>query len=475
MAVRVDAMTCGTLGRDDAGDVSLIQRRCFRRRATCQAGKPRQLAARLSALLIASLALGCATATGRPIGVRLADTASVQFTDNFLLQPGWPQRLDYAKEAGARFVRIDLNWPWIEKQPGEYDWALYDEFAAALRARRLRPIFILHRANALYSAMPQPARGTPDDLPPVTPEAIAAFSAWAAAAATRYRDLDAIWEIWNEPDMAMFWPPAPHPQQYVALARATCRAIKRQVPDAFVVGPAAAQVPTVWRTRKSLFAALEDDGALLACLDAVSVHTHRFGQAPETVERDYHVMRRTYPRVSAKPIIDTEWGDAVSTGGISEAQQAAWLTRMYLINAMQRIGLTNWYCLVDVGSDAADREHRFGLVTEDGRRRPAFAAYRTLVDELGGMALRETLRRFDADDASSATVLLFCDDAERCKLAAWTTEDVGTAEIAVDGWRADGPARDLFGQPIAGPDPTPSPLRLRLTPQVQYVTVTPAS
>lgn len=406
----------------------------------------------------------------------LASGMSVQFTDNFLLQPDWPERLDFAKAVGANVVRIDLNWPWIETRRGAYDWRLYDEFAAALRARRLRPIFILHRANVLYGAPTPATRSTPADLsPPVTTGAIAAFADWAAAAADRYRDLDAVWEIWNEPDMQMFWPPDPQPQRYAALARATCLAIKRQVPDAFVVGPAAAQMPTVWRTRKSLFAAVQDDAALLDCLDAVSIHTHRFGQTPETVSRDYAVMRRNYPRISAKPIIDTEWGDAVSTGGISEAQQATWLARMYLINAIERIGLTNWYCLVDVGADDTDREHRFGLVTEDGRRRPSFEAYRALVDELGGMALRKTIRQFDVDSASGSTVLLFCDDGDRCKLAAWTTEDVGTALVEVAGWQAEGLARNVFGKPIAGSQPAPGPLRLQLTPEVQYVTVTPAS
>lgn len=414
-------------------------------------------------LLMAALGVA-GHAAAQPLGADLRHGMSAQFTDNFLKEPGWQERLDYAKEAGAAAVRIDLNWPWIETEKSQYDWQLYDEFAPALRARNLRPIFILHRANPLYSAATPATRSVPADVsPPVTPGAVAAFAAWAAAGAERYRDLSPIWEIWNEPDMEMFWPPQPQPQKYAALARATCLAIKQKVPDAFVVGPAAAQMPTVWRTRKPLLAAVEEDAALLQCLDAVSIHTHRFGQAPETVSRDYAVMRRNYPRLSAKPIIDTEWGDAVSTDGISEAQQAAWLVRMFLVSAMERIGLTNWYCLVDVGSDASDRENRFGLVTEDGRRRPAFDAYRTLVAELGGMRLRQVLRQFDVGSASGSTVLLFCDEAGTCKLAAWTTEDVGAEEVTVDGWRS------------AGSEPGSGPVRLKLTPQVQYVTVTPLS
>lgn len=400
----------------------------------------------------------------------------VQIAEEYVQQPGLDVRLDAAKATGASLLRVDINWPWIETAPGVYDWSEYDALADALRARKLRPIFILHRANAVYSAPIDPDGGAdepPSAAPPVTDQAIAAFSRWAAAAALRYRDLNPIWEIWNEPDMQLFWPPEPQPEKYVALARSTCQAIKKAVPEATAVAPAAAEMPTVWERRKSLFAVVEADAALLACLDAVSTHTHRFGQHPETVSRDYAVLRQNYPLLAAKPLFDTEWGDAVSTDGISELQQAAWLARMFLVNAMEGVRVTNWYGLFDVGSDPNDREHRFGLIREDGSKRPAFAAFRTLVDQIGGMTWRKTLHRFDVADANGATVLLFCDASNACKLAGWTTEDTGAIEIAIDGWRATGAPVDLLGRSLPAL-PADAPLRLKLTPQVQYVSVQPA-
>jgi polysaccharide biosynthesis protein PslG len=414
----------------------------------------------------------------------VASGLSVQFTDNFLNLPDWRARLNLASTLGATIVRIDLNWPWIEKQPGRYDWTLYDAFAAELQKLRLRPLFILNRPNPLY--------GTPYDTivdgkrdqgtePPATTAQIAAYGRWAAAAAARYQHLNPIFELWNEPDQAGFWPPTPDPKSYVALAREACIAIKQRVPDAFVTGPAAAQMPTVWRPQKPLIQALLNDKQLLTCLDAISLHTHRFGQAPETVSRDYAVLRDNYlsawpAAIPRKPIIDTEWGDSVYRSGISEDTQALWLPRMFLTNLMEQVRLTNWYCLMDVGADDDEIEDRFGLVRSDGTLRPAFQAYKTMARELGGMSLRETIARFDLASARGITILRFCDQAEQhCKLAVWTTEgDAKSRTIAVPGWRRSGPVVDHLGREDVSQPDTNGVLEIRPTQSVHYIPVTVA-
>lgn len=412
------------------------------------------------------------------------DGLSVQFTDHYLHLPDWRERLNLVSTLGATIVRIDLNWPWIEKQPGQYDWSLYDAYAAELEKLRLRPLFILNRPNPLHGA---PYDAVVDGKrhqgaqPPATPSQIAAFARWAAAAAERYRHLDPIWEIWNEPDQEGFWPPKPDPRSYVALARETCLAIKRHVPNAFVTGPAAAQMPTVWRSTKPLIQALLNDKELLTCLDALSLHTHRFGQTPETVSRDYAVLRSTYlaawpAEIPRKPIIDTEWGDSVYRPGISEETQARWLPRMVLINLMEQVGVTNWYCLMDTGTDDNEMEDRFGLVRSDGSWRPSFQAYQTLSREIGGMSLRETIARFEPASARGITILRFCDKAElQCKLVVWTTETDGPPQkVIVPGWRRSGPAVDHLGRPDVSQPNTNGVLELLPKTSVSYIPVTVA-
>jgi polysaccharide biosynthesis protein PslG len=414
----------------------------------------------------------------------VAGGLSVQFTDNYLRLPDWRERLNLASTLGATVVRIDLNWPWVEKQPGRYDWSLYDAFAAELEKLRLRPLFILNRPNPLYGKpLDAAVDGSRDggSEPPSTVSQVAAFGRWAAAAAERYQHLNPIWELWNEPDQDGFWPPKPNPQDYVALAGQACVAIKQRVPNAFVTGPAAAQMPTVWRPRKPLIQALLNDKELLTCLDAISLHTHRFGQAPETVSRDYAVLRDNYlatwpAAIPRKPIIDTEWGDSVYRSGISEDTQALWLPRMFLTNLMEQVRLTNWYCLMDVGTDDDEIEDRFGLVRSDGTLRPAFQAYKTLARELGGMSLRETIARFDPATARGITILRFCDETERqCKLAVWTTERDGMSRtVTVPGWRRSGPVIDHLGREDVSQPNTTGILEIRPKQSVSYIPVTVA-
>lgn len=436
------------------------------------------------ALIALALFLPVRALHAQPSDATVASGLSVQFTDNYLNRPDWRECLKLASTLGATIVRIDLNWPWVEKEPARYDWSVYDAFAAEMEKLGLRPLFILNRPNPLYGA-PYDAivDGKPNKgvEPPTTAPQILAFAIWAATAAERYRHLNPIWELWNEPDQEGFWPPKPDPRSYVALAREACTAIKQRVPDAYVAGPAAAQMPTVWHTKKPLIQALMNDKELLACLDAISLHTHRFGQAPETVSRDYAVLRDNYldawpAAIPRRPIIDTEWGDSTYKSGISEETQALWLPRMFLTNLMEQVRLTNWYCLMDVGADDNEIEDRFGLVRADGTLRPAFYAYKTMAREIGGMSLRETIRRFDPATARGITILRFCDTTDQqCKLAVWTTErDERSQTVTVPGWRRSGPVVDHLGQKdVSQPDKS-GILEIQPKQSVQYIPVTVA-
>jgi hypothetical protein len=439
-----------------------------------------------AALLLTALALAPIPANGRAqgrlAGPDIASGLSVQFTDNFLKQEGWRGRLELISALGATVVRIDLNWPWVEAETGSYDWSLYDQYSAELAKRRLRPLFILNRPNSPHG---KPYDAVVDGKrergisPPTAAQDIAAFVRFAAAAAERYRHLDPIWEIWNEPDQDGFWPPTPSPIDYVTLARETCLTVKQRVPDAVVVGPAAAQMPTVWRPKKPLFDALLADTKLLSCLDAISLHTHRFKQKPETVSRDYLALRDVYlsrwpDSLPQKPIIDTEWGDSVYTSGLTEDTQARWVARMYLVNLMEQVRLTNWYCLFDVGSDDAEMEQRFGLVRVDGTRRPAYQAYQVLAQQLGAMSLKQVVARFNRRTAEGASALVFCDTAQRCVLAVWETEDSpGPRTISVPGWRRIGPDIDYLGREVASPMSTGGLLEVKVQTAVRYIPVTP--
>ena len=76
--------------------------------------------------------------------------------------------------AGCTLIRTDFFWPAVEPRKGHYDWSLYDDAALALRARNLRPVFILGYDNPdAYSGIWKDGISLPDE--------IAAFANFAAA------------------------------------------------------------------------------------------------------------------------------------------------------------------------------------------------------------------------------------------------------------------------------------------------------
>ena len=395
---------------------------------------------------------------------------SVQFTDNFLLKPDWRDRLLKVKELGADFVRIDVNWNWVEKSKGVYDWTVYDAFVAELKRDGLRPLFELNRPNPNYSG---PVTGAA----PTGVAAVEAFSKWAAAAAVRYKTAGPIWEIWNEPDHEMFWPPKADPGAYVTLAKSACLTMKAAQPDAVVISAGTPQ-PTVWQKEKPILRAEMNDKAFLACLDGISLHTHRFGQTPETISRDYAVLRQQYldswpADVPRKPIYDTEWGDSVYRGGISEATQAAWLPRMFLINLMEGVNFTNWYCFQDVGANPDEIEDHFGLVSLTGAPRLSYKTFKVLVRQLSGLTFERALIRFDVPTAKGNTALLFCDSSHaNCIIAAWTSDDLpaGT-QVDLPDWSIAS-VTDFLGNSTKREELGEAGGKFVLSPKVAYFHVT---
>ncbi len=114
--------------------------------------------------------------------------------------------------------RFHVQWAFVEEDPGTYDWTISDAVYAAMQSRTANPIMLLHRA-------PEWARD-PAATCPFGPEEVCAYppdaahddewKAFVQAAVARYPNVRAI-EIWNEPNLGIFWAPAPDPNRYAAV------------------------------------------------------------------------------------------------------------------------------------------------------------------------------------------------------------------------------------------------------------------
>jgi polysaccharide biosynthesis protein PslG len=162
-------------------------------------------------------------------------------------KPGRYRRanLRRARATGAGLVRQTFDWARIERRPGRYRFGFYDGYVADLAQNGLRVLPILFNPPRFRSSAPRRGgrRGT---YPPRRPADLGRFG---AVLAQRYGPGGSFWrrrpelaqlpvtawQVWNEPNLRVYWPSGPDAGEYVRLLRATGRAIKRVDPGAEVL------------------------------------------------------------------------------------------------------------------------------------------------------------------------------------------------------------------------------------------------
>jgi hypothetical protein len=146
------------------------------------------------------------------------------------------------RSAGVRLIRQTFHWDRIERAPGEYDFAEYDAYLTTVARAGMDVLPILFTPPE-FRAPRGPERGT------YPPDRAADMAAFAERLARRYgpggefwrthpgvpeRPIRA-WQVWNEPNLPVYWPQGPDPAAYVRLLQAAAEGLKRADPDASVV------------------------------------------------------------------------------------------------------------------------------------------------------------------------------------------------------------------------------------------------
>jgi len=329
---------------------------------------------------------------------------NIHFTD---AQPG---EIKMIADAGFRWVRMDFKWEVTEKQRAVYDFVAYDRLLAALDEYHIRAYFILDYGNPLYTA----------DRSVRTEEGRQAFARWAVGAAKHFAKRGIVWELFNEPDIDIFWPPKPNVDEYIALALTVARVWRAQVPNEILIGPATAAIDVP-------FLEATFNAGLLPYWSGVSIHPYRKSD-PETVAGDYCRLRQLIQSHTTNPnsipIVSGEWGYSSVSRWMDETRQAELLTREFLTNAANGVPISIWYDWREDGLDANEPEHHFGIVRHEFRQnndppfvpKAAYFAAKTVNAFVGGSAFQRRLPVADGENF----VLVFS-NAGRERIAAWTT------------------------------------------------------
>lgn len=277
--------------------------------------------------------------------------------------------MDKIQAAGFKWVRMDFFWPDIEKRRGHYNFSDYDLLMRSLDRHHIRPIFILDYGNPIYGP----------DSPNTTAE-VHAFTRFVAASVRHFRDRGIVWEMWNEPNIG-FWKPAPDVQQYIRLALAVGKTIRKVAPEEWFIGPA---------TSGFDFSFLEScfQAGLLNYFDGVSVHPYR-NTYPETVTKDWvklrNMIQEYQPAGKYIYLISGEWGYSTSNKSwMTQDRQADYAVRQYLANLSCGAFLSIWYDWTNDGNDPTNNEDHFGLTQPDFSPKPAYLAVQKVAHHLAG-------------------------------------------------------------------------------------------
>ena len=226
--------------------------------------------ATLSAVIVAVFAAGCGggggSSTGPTVSTGVSSSAShsssskshlsvpsdfLGMVSNDAFAAGRVERaqiLAGERRTGVQLLRETFDWSMIETRPGRYDYSVYDAYMAATAKAGLQVLPVLFgRPN--FEPAQRPAGAPVTATTTFPPARLADSAAFAAALARRYGPGGSFWaahptlpahpirswQIWNEPNLPVYWGGRPNAAGYVAMLAAADHVIKAVDPSAEIV------------------------------------------------------------------------------------------------------------------------------------------------------------------------------------------------------------------------------------------------
>jgi len=200
---------------------------------------PVRRALAFAAAMIAALALAPA-AGAKPVG---RDFIGITSEDVFAGDADYrATNLTAQSGLGIGLLRQTFDWAQIERTPGQYDMSYHDAYVLAAAQHGITILPILFHTPEFHAGRIDPRNA----CPPRTNESLAAY---AQALVRRYGPNGTLWaerpdvpklpirswQIWNEPNLTMYWCGKPNAKQYVAMLRTVSKAIKQVDRSAHIV------------------------------------------------------------------------------------------------------------------------------------------------------------------------------------------------------------------------------------------------
>jgi polysaccharide biosynthesis protein PslG len=284
------------------------------------------------------------------------------------------RELNAAARTGATWLRVLIDWHIVEPMPGAFNWGYVDHWINGARQRGMNVLGLI-----AYTPDWARAPGSYFSAPPVDPSTYGAF---AAKVAQRYGDRVSNWEIWNEPNLPLFFGFTDNrPERYTELLKVAYPAIKAVQPNSTVI--AGGLSPAFEPDAPPPFVNAMYAAGAKGSFDAMAMHPYVFpgGLAADSqngwsdVERVHQLMIDNGD--GAKKIWMTELGaptSAPTAEGVSQEEQARQITDVLRQAAQSGYsGPAFIFAIRDVNTALHEnRDDNFGaLLTSDWRPKVA--------------------------------------------------------------------------------------------------------
>ncbi len=347
----------------------------------------------LAAAVVLALALP-ATASAKP------PPGFVGMTADDLYGRAGPYRdkaLDQQRAAGVQLLRVAFNWSIIEFSPGGRTFASYDRYVLDAARRGITLLPILFDPPAWQSARPAGSKkhGT------YPPKDFGAMASWAGELVDRYGSNGSLWrnnptvpahpivdwQIWNEPNLYVYWLPKSNARQYLRLVQTVGAAIKARDVNAKIVtaGMPDSRLTRAIRLAPYLKALYKGGGS--SAFDTLAINS--YAVTPRYLGKLMNTTRKLVNRIGGRSdklwISEVGWCDKGYKPGhrlcVGSKRQAKYTAdSVSLMKKKRKAWKLRGFVLFSWrdGRPYANRDfwgNHTGLLTIKGKKKPAFNAF----------------------------------------------------------------------------------------------------
>ena len=238
------------------------------------------------------------------------------------------------RSVGVGLLRQVFDWASVEASPGRYDFGIYDGYVRDTAAHGIALLAVLHNPPPFYRRSSE--RGW------CPPPKLSSMADYARAAVRRYGPNGSLWrenpgapsvpirswQIWNEPNLGIYWCNRPNAREYASMLRVVGKAIKREDPGAEIVtaGMPDSKLKSAMPLDRFLKRLYRARGKRYFDTLAINGYATNNAQLSELLHRVRRRMNRAGDRRARLWITEIGWGDGgpphrFNVGAAGQAQR----------------------------------------------------------------------------------------------------------------------------------------------------------